>query len=408
VSFWGSSYVPLSAIKTKYNPPGVFWIGSGINADYFKVVNGRVCAAIPTISSGETPPLFDSQNYATDIDPNEDSLSNFSGTPTLPIDDCGMDSMERTKKSEVYSRVESDALYPLPAGFLEEPPLNPSNPAIPGATFAKIRYGPYTIKAMGELSQQIAFNAKMPCTSCYVTAIAAGLEYANGTSANIDTGPWLHHMVLYNNGFWKSDLVCGSLVPQRIFASGNEHTVSRINTGGKKFGLKFDATDTTGYLYDLMNTSEDQQTYYLTLLSSGLAMLHVIMLIFLCFLLDIRMAFSILISRLKLQNRKDGLVRCRWLWRLRPNPAIRLLRPHLSKLDINSQRNHASDRRPRPRRRIERDVLPKPPNQVRFLASVWTFPKRHLADADGWISWPDGSYFGYESVPELWNSQCGR
>ena len=259
VSFWGTNYPALSAIKSKYDPKGVFWVTPGINADYFNVNNGRVCAVIPTFSL--TAPTGDNQNYATDIDPNEDSLSNFPGTPPLPTDMCSMD----MKRNQDLRRDPTD-LYPLPTGFLEEPPLVPGNPTTPGATVTKIRYGPYTVSSMGEINNQIVENMAMPCKGCFVVGLAAGLEYANGTSANIDTGAWLHHMVLYNNGFGKFDLVCNT-IPQRIFASGNERTVARINSASK-FGLEFDTTDTIGMIVDLMNTSMDSQEYYLTLASS--------------------------------------------------------------------------------------------------------------------------------------------
>jgi hypothetical protein len=35
-----------------------------------------------------------------------------------------------------------------------------------------------------------------PCEECAITRLEAGLEYPNGTNANIDTGMWLHHVCL--------------------------------------------------------------------------------------------------------------------------------------------------------------------------------------------------------------------
>ena len=33
-----------------------------------------------------------------------------------------------------------------------------------------------------------------PCTNCMVFGMDTGLEYTDGTNANIDTGMWLHHV----------------------------------------------------------------------------------------------------------------------------------------------------------------------------------------------------------------------
>jgi hypothetical protein len=33
-----------------------------------------------------------------------------------------------------------------------------------------------------------------PCSTCVIVGMNAGLEYANGKNANIDTGLWLHHV----------------------------------------------------------------------------------------------------------------------------------------------------------------------------------------------------------------------
>lgn len=41
------------------------------------------------------------------------------------------------------------------------------------------------------------FQIEKPCSGdeCTILKQWAGLEYANGTDANIDSGMWLHHMI---------------------------------------------------------------------------------------------------------------------------------------------------------------------------------------------------------------------
>lgn len=122
---------------------------------------------------------------------------------------------------------------------------------------------------MDMISNRPDLNIETPCKDCYITAIQASLEYEDGTSANVDTGAWLHHMVLYNNGLGKDDLVCDSLLaPQRIYASGNERIVSRVNGVGD-YGIKIESRDSIGMIYDLMNDSDSPQTYYLSIVSKN-------------------------------------------------------------------------------------------------------------------------------------------
>jgi hypothetical protein len=46
---------------------------------------------------------------------------------------------------------------------------------------------------MGMLSNFPHVNMPKPCEgACTITGIEAGLEYLNGSNANIDTGLWLH------------------------------------------------------------------------------------------------------------------------------------------------------------------------------------------------------------------------
>lgn len=40
-------------------------------------------------------------------------------------------------------------------------------------------------------------KADKPCEECVIVGMNAGLEYTDGTNANIDTGMWLHHVRNY-------------------------------------------------------------------------------------------------------------------------------------------------------------------------------------------------------------------
>lgn len=64
----------MSAIKTKYDPNGIFWVSPGINVDHFAVQNGRVCriAAAQQTSYAQLAPETDNRNPASSVDSNAD------------------------------------------------------------------------------------------------------------------------------------------------------------------------------------------------------------------------------------------------------------------------------------------------------------------------------------------------
>ncbi|KAK2804805.1 hypothetical protein FQN51_001447 [Onygenales sp. PD_10] len=243
--FWGSNYERLSEIKTQYDPEGVFWVTPGVNADEYSIVEGRLCNTAST--DPDLAPPSDNKNIAAGA-PDNGGSSPFPGTggacPSEPPTD------------------------ELPPDFLDEPDLDASKPGKDGATVTKIRYGPYQLDAMDMISNRPDLNMEAPCEDCYITALQANLEYEDGTTANVNTGAWLHHMVLYKNGLGNKDLVCGSglisLMPERIYASGNERSVSRAN-GVAQYGIELGSGDSIGMIYDLMNESDEAQTYYLTI-----------------------------------------------------------------------------------------------------------------------------------------------
>jgi hypothetical protein len=139
---------------------------------------------------------------------------------------------------------------------------DPAIDAQPGARTTVVTYGPATVPAAtsaahddaGMLPNVVVTNVAKPCTDCYITGIQADLRYADGTPANIDTGLWLHHMVLATAG--RPDPTCnGKLIGrlgERFFASGNERT--RL-LSPKGYGYLVDGHP-WNLVYDLMNQTQ--------------------------------------------------------------------------------------------------------------------------------------------------------
>jgi len=163
-------------------------------------------------------------------------------------------------------------------------------PEVPGSTTIKIRYGPYKVPGMnklnmlgqgGMLANYPHDNMEKPCSGdCTILGITAGLEYPDGKNANIDTGLWLHHMVMFNKGPGRSDPTCNDFevsVPhntvggtsrssERFFASGNERSVANFPKWGvKDAGYKIRSTDTFASLVEFMNENMDDKVVYMTI-----------------------------------------------------------------------------------------------------------------------------------------------
>ena len=163
-----------------------------------------------------------------------------------------------------------------------EPDLDPSQPPkTPGAKFATTKHGPFSVRSMSMVENRPLLNVEKPCEDCYIVALQAGLEYPDGTVANVDTGAWLHHMVLYTNNFGEMDPVCPIMPMKRVYASGNERSCARINDNAK-YGIKIDGGGgggilggggllggltggSMGFLVDLMNMSDQDQEYVMTM-----------------------------------------------------------------------------------------------------------------------------------------------
>ena len=146
------------------------------------------------------------------------------------------------------------------AGFAADTPVR-------AATYTKVvRYGPFTIPAAteagpGVLPNRLKVAVQRPCIDCYVTSVQPDLVDANGVTANIATGPMLHHAVLTSQ--WRPDATCGNawlgLAGERFFASGNERTPLSLPPG---YGYRVRWYDSWNLLVDLMNHAPVAQTVY--------------------------------------------------------------------------------------------------------------------------------------------------
>ncbi len=146
--------------------------------------------------------------------------------------------------------------------------------ATAGATITTrvVEYGPWTIPAgngdphdhmnMGMISNEIRTNVASPCSGCKLSGADPELVYTDGTEANIDRGPMLHHFVLAANGGGKRDLTCDGttvgLLGQRFFASGNERTA--IDIERLSYGYEVESRETWTMVTDLMNWATESRT----------------------------------------------------------------------------------------------------------------------------------------------------
>lgn len=147
-------------------------------------------------------------------------------------------------------------------------------PATAGATITTktIDYGPYTIPAgsgdphdhdsMGMLKNKIVTKVAKPCTGCTIIGVTPDLVYTDGTKANLDTGPMLHHAMLAASGGGKADVTCAGkgpgLLGERFFAAGNERTA--VDLQSLPYGYKIGSSETWNLVYDLMNWQTTSKT----------------------------------------------------------------------------------------------------------------------------------------------------
>jgi hypothetical protein len=134
-------------------------------------------------------------------------------------------------------------------------------------TYTKtVRYGAFTIPAgtdtdPGMIHNQLRFAVPRPCSDCYITSFTPNLVYADGSTATMDTGPMLHHVVFTSQ--FRQDATCSGtwlgLAGERFFASGNERTKIAFPSG---YGYRVRWYDSWNMLVDLMNHSTSDKTVY--------------------------------------------------------------------------------------------------------------------------------------------------
>ncbi|KAK0742343.1 hypothetical protein B0T21DRAFT_381975 [Apiosordaria backusii] len=123
----------------------------------------------------------------------------------------------------------------------------------------QIKYGPFTTPPTHEHNghHKTYFRTNPPCYDCYLTAVKADLQYPNGTTANTNTGLWLHHVVITN--LVQSSITCPEGA-EIIFASGNERTEVKISLDGTvPAGYYINPHDLLLLFPELMNTAHVPQ-----------------------------------------------------------------------------------------------------------------------------------------------------
>ncbi len=105
----------------------------------------------------------------------------------------------------------------------------------------------------------------LPCTSCIVTFLQAGLAYPDGSSATVDTGMMFHHVVFQNLA--RKDAMCPDRMGgERFFASGDEKTAVDLTVNGtEKFGYAVEKGDTMAFGLEVMNMREEEREVVLTM-----------------------------------------------------------------------------------------------------------------------------------------------
>jgi hypothetical protein len=137
----------------------------------------------------------------------------------------------------------------------------------PTGTWTEMRYGPFVVAPAGAGGDADHANVAVPslpkpCTNCFLQEFQPDLVYADGTSANLDSGMMLHHAVMFSAG--RPDPTCGPNEPfpgklgQRFFASGNERTPGVFPPG---FGYYVDSGNWSG-IFHIMNHGEAPKTVF--------------------------------------------------------------------------------------------------------------------------------------------------
>jgi len=150
--------------------------------------------------------------------------------------------------------------------------------AVPAAANAEItttttEYGSYTIPAgsgeptgeKGHIDNEIVTGIEKPCTNCTLIGITPDLVYEDGSEANIEDGPMLHHVVFFAQSSGKEDVTCGKsgpgLLGERFFASGNERTA--VDLSELSYGYPVNSSETWNMVFHLANWESTSKTVYI-------------------------------------------------------------------------------------------------------------------------------------------------
>ncbi len=113
----------------------------------------------------------------------------------------------------------------------------------------------------GKVNLLPILGIKPPCRDCYLLGAQPDLVYKDGSPANLDTGPMLHHAVIMDPS--RDDPICPRATPgllgERLFAAGNERTGLAMPDG---YGVPHGRGPFAGAI-ELMNTSPKARTVYL-------------------------------------------------------------------------------------------------------------------------------------------------
>ncbi|KAF1811640.1 hypothetical protein P152DRAFT_514786 [Eremomyces bilateralis CBS 781.70] len=234
------------------------------------------------------------------------AVSPSSGNDTAPDNDYVMGALPGGQgKSTIDKLLAQHAdgadiatlLNPPHAGKVPDPPnaaprRQPLTPRIefwhPNSKTVKLRYGPYNVPNMtetgnfgghgGMLYNYPDLNIDKPCDDCRIVGVNADLEYADGSSANVTNGMWLHHYVHFVVGEGRTDATCGGeevSLPhkiigetprnaERFFSSGNEKTLAAFYGASRIAGYRLREEDQMAVIVDFMNENMEDKVVYLT------------------------------------------------------------------------------------------------------------------------------------------------
>jgi hypothetical protein len=157
--------------------------------------------------------------------------------------------------------------HAAPSSSSSQQTMTPPPMPRPRGKVAEMLYGPFYLPSVDTGGQahmnRILPAIAPPCTRCMVTAMYPDLVYVDGTSANMDTGPMLHHTVIFDPS--EPDPTCGrngvGFMGHRLFASGNERTGMIMPEG---YALPIGSPWWVG-IFELMNHSLKSQVVFFKL-----------------------------------------------------------------------------------------------------------------------------------------------